>query len=96
MDYDPFKIAADRAKAAFTEERWNTLGICEQSEAIYRELRLIDAEIVIGRAEAVPIYGPVSQCQTAGQSRAAIKRVRALPERARERMSDGRNKRRGP
>jgi hypothetical protein len=48
MKFNPFQLAAERAKQAIGEEEWRSLGLVEQSAAIYRELRLIDAALVSG------------------------------------------------
>lgn len=50
MLFNPFLLAADRAKQSVGEHVWHGLAIAEQSEAIYRELRLIDAELARGRS----------------------------------------------
>jgi hypothetical protein len=48
--FNPFRLAAVRAKKAIGEERWNSLSFVEQSDAIYCELRLVDAELAGGRS----------------------------------------------
>lgn len=53
MDLDLFQIAAERARTSVTEDEWNRLPLHEQSDAIYRELRSLDREIV-GRKEVHP------------------------------------------
>ncbi len=45
MQFNPFQLAAQKAKRIVGDEKWNSLGFAEQSAAIYRELRLIDAEL---------------------------------------------------
>ncbi len=50
MDLDPFQFAADRAKQVIGEGMWHRLTIVEQSDAVFRELGLIDAELAaLGR-----------------------------------------------
>ena len=44
MDRNTFHAAAERARLSFAASRWNSLTASEQSDAIYRELRLLDAE----------------------------------------------------
>jgi hypothetical protein len=46
MKFNPFQLAAERAKQAVGEEEWRSLVLAEQSAAIYRQLRLIDAALV--------------------------------------------------
>jgi hypothetical protein len=56
MPFDSFQIAAERAASSYTSEAWFTLSPSEQSTAIYRELRKLDAETVdrSEEAESVP------------------------------------------
>ncbi len=49
MDFNPLQLAVDRAKQCAGEWMWHRLTIVEQSDAIFRELRLIDAELARGR-----------------------------------------------
>ncbi len=49
MDQNTFSVAAERARMSVATERWNCLTASERSDAIYRELRLLDAEAVRGR-----------------------------------------------
>jgi hypothetical protein len=39
-----FEVAVERALARYSAEMWGQLGPGERSQAIYEELRLIDAE----------------------------------------------------
>ena len=43
-----FQIAAARAAASYPDDVWFSLSATEQSAAIYRELRKLDAESVKG------------------------------------------------
>jgi len=43
MDSDNFQLAAERARRAFSDETWASFQPRERADAIYRELRLIDA-----------------------------------------------------
>ncbi len=61
MDLDPFQLAADRAKRVIGEGMWHRLTIVEQSDAIFRELRLIDAELAHGRFALVEPATPSIQ-----------------------------------
>ena len=49
MARNAFHIAAERARLSFAVDRWNCLTASEQSDAIYRELRLLDAEAARSR-----------------------------------------------
>jgi len=49
MGQNTFQFAAERARRSFADERWNSLTAAERSDAIYRELRLLDAEAARGR-----------------------------------------------
>lgn len=44
-----FLIAAERARLSFPDGKWESLTVSEQSDAIYRELRLIDADVMSER-----------------------------------------------
>jgi hypothetical protein len=44
-----FQLAAHRARQAYTLYEWMSMGAREQSEAIYRELRRIDADFASKR-----------------------------------------------
>lgn len=44
-----FLLAAERAQLSFPDGKWESLTVPEQSDAIYRELRLIDADVVSER-----------------------------------------------
>jgi hypothetical protein len=52
MKFDPFQIAAARAKELCDPDQWDALSMAEKSEAIYRELRRLDAAAVTGRSPA--------------------------------------------
>ena len=41
---DDFQIAAERARERAGEDTWNRFSIHERSDAIYQQLRAIDAE----------------------------------------------------
>lgn len=40
-----FQLAVQKAKQATGEQKWNALDFAQQSSVIYRELRLLDAEL---------------------------------------------------
>jgi hypothetical protein len=44
-----FFMAAERARLSFPDGKWESLTVSEQSDAIYRELRLIDADVMSER-----------------------------------------------
>jgi hypothetical protein len=50
MKFNPFQLAAEKAKQAVGEKAWRSLGFAEQSAAIYRQLQLIDADLVASQA----------------------------------------------
>jgi hypothetical protein len=54
MDYNPFQLAARRARLSFPDGKWDCLTVSEQSEAIYHELRSLDAEMAEGRSHTAP------------------------------------------
>ena len=43
---DEFHTAAERARALFGKRAWALLGLHEQAELIYKEMRALDAERV--------------------------------------------------
>ena len=49
MADDSFQLAAERARGAYSLSEWINMRPREQSDAIYRELRLIDAVRVAER-----------------------------------------------
>lgn len=52
MEHGDFLLAVERARGGFTTEEWQDMPVSEQSRAIYRELKLIDAETVRARQAA--------------------------------------------
>lgn len=52
MEHGDFLLAVERARGSFTEDERREMPISEQSRAIYRELKLIDAETVRVRQAA--------------------------------------------
>lgn len=53
MELNPLQVAVDRARQTIGEGMWRRLTVVEQSDAIYREIRLIDAELARGRSVLV-------------------------------------------
>jgi hypothetical protein len=49
---DSFQIAQVRARLLFTQDAWNILTLREQTDAIYSQLRRIDAEDLRDRLAA--------------------------------------------
>jgi hypothetical protein len=47
---DPFQAAVNIAQAMVAPEQWDLLSLLEQSEAIYAQLRILDAEAASARA----------------------------------------------
>jgi hypothetical protein len=43
-DRETFQVAYKRARARYTDEQWLALNPRQVTDAIYREIRLIDAE----------------------------------------------------
>ena len=61
MDFNPFQLAVDRAMQSLGEGTWHGLTMVEQSHAIYRELRLISAELAQGRCAQLKPHTPSIQ-----------------------------------
>jgi len=53
MEHEDFLLAVDRARNGFSAEEWQEMSVSEQSRAIYRELKLIDADTVRARQSAI-------------------------------------------
>ena len=53
MEHEDFLLAVDRARNSFSAEEWQEMPASEQSRAIYRELKLIDADTVRARQSAL-------------------------------------------
>jgi hypothetical protein len=52
-----FQLAAARATATYPADEWHAMSMQEQSAAIYRELRILDAEAMMEAAQRVPYGG---------------------------------------
>ena len=53
MEHEDFLLAVERARSSFSVEEWQEMPVSEQSRAIYRELKLIDADTVRARQSAI-------------------------------------------
>jgi hypothetical protein len=54
MDLDAFPIAVERARLIYAPGEWDLLSFTEQSAAIYRELRALDATDAASRITRMP------------------------------------------
>ncbi len=61
---DHFLLAVERARLSLPDGKWEALTVSQQSDAIYRELRLIDADVVAGRLAASRLSGTTRRGQT--------------------------------
>ncbi|MEJ0018928.1 MAG: hypothetical protein WDN25_20670 [Acetobacteraceae bacterium] len=66
MHDNSFQLAAQRARQAYSLDEWSNLRPREQSEAIYRELRRIDADRAMDRGQRRGRAQRVAEHETTG------------------------------